>query len=485
MLELLEARGLMRLQDIGRQELVPQPVLEAARRQSVAWNRLTQPNTIGTPYLPRRFRRNVSDLKTLSESVLPSRAIRLIRNAVSSLDYGIQLKKVVRKDKDLQKQLSPLIDKVLTVFDNPNTSDDDLQSFISQIVEDVLVWDGGAWEYVEKPRFIPNNDTLAFEVMPGYSLAHNTMWKGDPGKPRWAQVLDDGNIGEQFLDKDVEYLSMRKRSWTPFGLSPLETVIDIMDAWLGISSYQRKVASEAYPPILINPGGNLDQTQMDQLKSWWNNEVKGRGTPGLLASDGNMQVFDLKPGGDTLLMLAYQEMLVRCISFAFDLKPIDFSIERDVNRTTAEVQRVSSLREGPKTLARMIQAKMNQRVLPKIAKLLNVPEVQKLEFFWKNLDPSDDKVDAEILQIYAGSDILSIDEVRAELDFEPRLDGLGVLTFPALKELYSLKPLAGLNSGKGKNPLDLLIDELDPDENENEDEQVPTAVKRNGKMNGF
>ncbi len=481
MLELLEARGLMSLERIGRQELVPAEVLEAAARKSAAWNRLTTPSTIGTPYMPRRFRRNVKDLKTLSESVLPSRAIRLIRNAVSSLDYGVQLKKVVRKDKQLQKQLSPLIDKVLTVFDNPNTSDDDLQSFIAQIVEDVLVWDAGAWEYVEKPKFIPNNNTLSFEVVPGFSLAHNLLWKGDPGKPRWAQVYDDGNIGEQFLDKDIEYLSMRKRSWTPFGLSPLETVIDIMDAWLGIASYQRRVASDAYPSVLLTLGENVSEDTVRIVRSYWDNELRGRGTPGIIGNLPKPEVFDLKPGGDTLLMLAYQEMLVRCISFAFDLKPIDFSIERDVNRTTAEVQRVSSLREGPKTLARMIQQKMNQRVMPKIAELLGEPDVLKLEFFWMNIDPADDLAQAQMYKIYLDGEVLMPDEVRAELDFEQRVDGLGGLSAKALAELYTLNPLAGMKRGKGQNQLDDLLPQ--PEEPDEEQEPVATVAKKNGKLN--
>lgn len=477
MLELLEARGLMSLERIGRQELVPQPVLEAAQRKTVPWNRMMWPST-GAPYQQRNFKRNVRDLKTLSESVLPSRAIRLIRNAVSSLDYGIQLKKVLRKDKALSAQLSPLIDKVLTVFDNPNTTDDDLQSFIAQIVEDVLVFDAGAWEYVEKPRFIPNNNTLSLEVISGYSLASNLKWEGDPKKPRWAQLMDDGTLGEQFLDKDIEYLSMRKRSWTPFGLSPLETVIDIMDGWLSITSYQRRVASEAYPPILLFFEGQPDETQLNLIRSWWENDIKGRATPGFLGWQGGVSAVDLKPGGDSGLMLAYQEMLVRSVSFAFDLKPIDFSIERDVNRTTAEVQRVSSLRDGPKTIARLIQAKMNQRVMPKIGEILGDPDVLKLEFFWKNIDPADDKVDADILASHVAHDILSIDEARAELDFEPRLDGLGVLTLPALKELYTLNPTAGLKrSGKGQN-LDLLPERIEPDE----DEQEAMAVKRNGKL---
>jgi hypothetical protein len=243
---------------------------------------------------------------------------------------------------------------------------------------------------------------------------------------------------------------MRKRSWTPFGLSPLETVIDIMEAWLGITSYQRRVASEAYPPMLLNLQGQ-DQTQLNLVRSWWENEIKGRATPGFIGWPEDIQAIDMKPGGDTMLMLAYQEMLVRTVSYAFDLKPLDFSIERDVNRTTAEVQRISSLRDGPKTLARMIQQKMNQRVMPKLALMLNEPLVLKCEFFWLNIDPADDKAQAETYKILVDSEIMLPDEARAELDLEQRPDGLGMMSSNALKELYTLDPTVGLKKTGRKN----------------------------------
>lgn len=438
MLELLEARGLI---DVKREALVPREVLEAAERKSSSYNRWYIP-LVGTPFQQRKLRRTVKELKTLSESVLPSRAIRLIRNSVSSLDYGVQPKKIVRKDKAAAAQLSPIIDQVLAVLDNPNTCDDDFQSFISQVVEDILCFDAGAWEYVEKPKFIPNNKLLALEIVPGYSLAQNLTWNGDPSSPRWVQIYDDGRTGEMLLDKDIEYVSMRKRSWSPFGLSPLEVACDLMDSWLSITSYQRRVASEAYPPILLNLKGQ-DQTQLTLVKSWWENEIKGRATPGFIGWPDAIDAIDMKPGGDAMLMLAYQEMLVRTFSYAFDLKPLDFGIERDVNRTTAEVQRISSLREGPKIVARQIQQKLNQRVLPRIAQILKNPAVLKLEFFWLNIDPADDKAQAETFQIYLNSETMLPDEVRAELDLEPRADGLGMISVNALKEAYTLNPLLG------------------------------------------
>lgn len=456
MIELLEARGMM-LERIDTRALVPHQVLEAAKRQTIPFNRNLMVNLNGpNPYQVRKFRRTVKDLKTLSESVLPSRAIRFIRNAVASLDFGVQLKKVNRKDKKLSEKMSPLIDKCIAVFDNPNTNDDDLQTFVSQVVEDVLCFDAGAWEYVEKPKFIPNNNLLALEVVPGYSLASNLKWDGDPNKPRWIQVFDDGGHGQEFLDRDIEYLSMRKRSWTPYGLSPLETVVDIMDAWLGITSYQRRVASEAYPPILLHLGGQPDQQQLELVRSWWENDIKGRATPGFIGWAEDVNAIDMKPGGDAGLMLAYQEMLVRTISFAFDLKPMDFSIERDVNRTTAEVQRIASLRDGPKTLARQIQAKMNQRVMPKLAELLGEPDVLKLEFFWQNIDPADDLAEAQTNKIYLETGVKIVDEVRGEINLEPRSDGLGVMDALALKELYTLNPVAGMKRGTNGNGEDLM-----------------------------
>lgn len=392
-------------------------------------------------YERRRMRRRVTDLVNLSESAMPSRAIRLIRNGVSMLEYGLQPRDVnKRRGKtgkyDTAKKL------IRSVLDAPNTTDDDFQSFLGQIVEDILIFDAGAWEYVEKPKYIAKNEYLALEVVPGYTIGRNMKWRGNPKIPRWVQVLDDGTVTAQLLDSQLEYIMHRKRTFDPFGLAPLETALEIMDAIINLSSYQRQIASEAYPSIMLYLGDDADETQVKAFKYYWANELRGRGTPGFFGGMGTVppNVLPLKPAGDEGLFLNYHALLVRILAICFDLHPMDFGEERDVNRSTAEVTSIATAREAVAPLAQLIRTKINAHVLPRIATLTGNESINEMEFFWTNLSPEDELRQSQIDVAYAGQDAITIDEMRANLDLDPLPNGLGKLTTTAFKAVIGVDP---------------------------------------------
>ena len=413
--------------------------LEAAERKSLQPFQFMTLSTGKTQFQQKRYRRRPADLKKLSESVLPSRAIRLIRNSISSLDYGIQPKSFIKDRKDLK--VTKATDTVRSVLDNPNARDDDLLSFIGQIIEDLLIFDAGAWEYVEKPLGVMGNDILGLEVVTGDSIAQNPAWSGDPSMPRWAQDTGIGTANVTFLDSELEYLSLRKRSWTPFGISPLETAVDIMDAWLQVGAFQRTVASESYPSVIMWMGSQITEPQIQDWRRLWENELKGRGTPGFLGGwEGEPKAIQLKSKDDAGLYLKYQEMLVRTLAYAFDLKPQDLGLERDLNRSTAEVSQDQSVRESAYPFAKLIAAKMNQRVLPRIARIVNDPTILELEFFWINIDPSDDSVQSQIFERYGRINVMMIDEIRSELNLEPLPGGLGQMTPGQFEEYFKINP---------------------------------------------
>ena len=394
-------------------------------------------------YGRKRLRRSVKDLKALSGSALPSRAINLIRSMVTNLDY-----RIVPKNKDAKTD-PDVMRTIELVFDNPNPSDDDLQSFLGPIVEDMLVWDAGCWEYVEGPLFVEANDVLALETVPGYTIYINREWRGDPQMPRWMQVVDGVPISAQmptFLNNEIEYLTMRRRSWDAFGLSPLEIAVDIMEAWIALSAYQKDTGSNAYPAFMmyLGPEFSLDDTASQLFKNYWEQELMGRGRPGILGGFGEKEpkAIELKPASDSGLYLVYQEMLVATLAYCFGLKRQDFGLERDVNRNTAEVSAEQSLREGGKPYAMQIQRKFNQRVIPMIARVTNNPAIMDYRFEWVNIDPHDAEKEARIDWGYTDRDLVTLDEIRAKRNLGPPLPNkLGALTLSAYREAITLSGL--------------------------------------------
>ena len=389
-------------------------------------------------------RRNTKQLLSLAESALPSRAISLIRNGVSSLAWAIQPKDELDSEEDL-KRFQNSIKTVRAVLENPNPDDDDFPTFIGQIIEDLLVFDAGVWEYVPKPKWIRNNKVLGLYPVPGFTIDKNISWNGNPNGFRWQQDIGVQSDIVKLKDKDIEYLMHRKRTHTPYGYSALQTAFEIMNGWLQLSAYQRNVASQAYPAIGLYLGDDTDEEQVNIFRAYWNNEVQGRGTPLMWGNTGKPESIALKPAGDEGLYLQYQEMLVRILAFCFGLKPQDFGIERDVNRSTAQTSQKASVQEAILPIAIMLQSRITARVLPFIADYAKDDLIRDLRFFYVDIDPRDRKATADVHKVYLEHGVYMIDDIRKKKNLPPLPYGLGKLTPSGLKELLKKDPLALIN----------------------------------------
>ena len=168
---------------------------------------------------------------------------------------------------------------------------------------------------------------------------------------------------------------------------------------------------------------------------------------------GKPEVIELKPPGDDGLYLKYQENLVRTLAYCFGLKPQDFGIERDVNRSTASFGREASVEEARLPIASLLQSKLNIRVLPRIAQLSGDEKINDLEFFYLDIDPKDRKTTADIDDIYLKRDAVFIDEVRRSQNKPPLPFGLGALTATALQALLAEDPMALIDGLKADSSL--------------------------------
>ena len=384
----------------------------------------------------RRFSSRVDTLKNLSESAIPSRAINIIRGGIANLDFAIRPKDNTLKPTE-RKTFADSIDTVRKVLENPNATDDDLNSFLGQVIEDIIVFDAGCWEYVEHPEY--SNDILGLEVVPGHTISQAVGWDGNPESIRWGQLVS-GIAKTPLRDKDIEYIMARKRSWSLYGYSNLETAVEILEAFFNVSSFQRATASEAFPPFLVWLGENMGIAEMNRMRTFWDMELKGRGTPGFWANTGKPEVIPMKPTTDDGLFLKYTELQLRIMAFCFNLKPQDFGIERDVNRSTASISQSASVNEAIKPLAKILQARMNTKVLPRIAEITGNEQIKLLEFFWINIDPRDEKQSSEIILEDFKGDILKLDEARAMKDLPPMPNGIGQMTFSGYSEIIRYNP---------------------------------------------
>ncbi len=451
MLELFESYGLL------ESSVAPETLSAAIQKKGLPVQDLGERGPVAGrvgAVAKKRFSRTVKALQRLSESPLPARAINVLRDTISCLDFDI----IPADDSPLPiDQLQNEMRIFREVLESPNEEDKDFPTFIGQIVQDVLMYDAGCWEYVERPRY--GNSYLALYPVPGYTVTANLNWNGKPESTRWQQVVEGtfgtSKVGANFKDEELEFIMMRKRSWSLFGLSPLEISIEVMEAWLELAAYQKQVTSDSFPGSMLYLGNDVGPKQVAAFKQYWENDLRGGARPGVFGNSGNPSVLELKPAGDGGLYLIYQDMLVRTLALCFSLKPQDFALVADVNRSTSETSASQSVTEARRPLARAIASRINSRVRPKLASVSGAPNISFLRFRWSNIDPQDDSVEAAIFTSYLDSEIFTIDEVRQELGKPPLPNGIGKLTKTALTEFLRLNPSAGLTEEEAAEILSL------------------------------
>ena len=81
----------------------------------------------------------------------------------------------------------------------------------------------------------------------GASIRINARWDGDPETPRYAQALP-GQLESSAIelrDGQLMYIRMNPRSFTPFGLGPLEVAFETVNQFLSAHRFAGKLASNA------------------------------------------------------------------------------------------------------------------------------------------------------------------------------------------------------------------------------------------------
>ena len=412
-----------------RRGLIPFPVdrVAAAEPKSMPLNRFFTMQLNSSPLQMRRPKKRAQDLKLLSETPLASRAIGLIRKSIQSLEWGIQPRETNKRK--ASSKPSKEADLITSVLNNPNPFQKSWKRFIGMIVEDILTYDAGVWEYVEKPAYIRHNEVLGLYPVAGLTIGQVTKWRpGDTG-PRWGQIDDTSRVVATFTDEQLEYLMMRERTNSVLGISPLEVAIEIMDAWLKLQTMQKTKGSETLPD-LVNLGDQVTSDEIEAFKLLIRQRT-GEGIPiffGGFSEKQRPEVLNLRAMSDAMLLLQYDEHLMRLFALCFDLSPMDLNIERDVNRSTSEVMTSASVMQAMRPPAELIQEVINQEVIPRIARISGNAKVEEQEFFFKELTPRNEKLFSDMMTAQLVNDGLLIDEYRAEFDREPFPGGKGQKT---------------------------------------------------------
>ena len=349
-----------------------------------------------------------ANLRRFAETPVVRRAINLIKDRIASMDWQVRVKReylpgdvgyLARKTRALRVMLQ-----------EPNESDS-FRTLLEQVLEDALTGGYGAIEM--EPTGDPENPARLWPV-DGATIQLNPKWDGSADSPRYAQKTS-GYGPEATIplrDDQLIYMRMNPRTFTPFGLGPLEVAFETVNSFLSAHRFAGKLASNAVVQyaLWIN---EATQSQHERLIRWWQDEIEGTGRVPILSTQQKPEVLRFASGTDADLRLSWQQFLIRMIANAFNLPPMLLGLEQDVNRSTSGEMGDEAFRSAILPLARLVEQHITRDVF---SKLLGWKE---FEFAFNELEARDELTELQIQTELLQAGVLTVDEVRAMRGLAP------------------------------------------------------------------
>jgi len=378
---------------------------EAVQRKTVALPSVLAPYSFPGRAMPKPTPGN---LRKFAETPLVRRAINLIKDRVASMDWQVRLKRDSDPEKVAFAEKQARILRHSLEF--PNASDS-FRTLIEQTIEDALVGGFGAIEME-----LTGDAAKPFELwaVDGATIRIDPKWDGSADSVRYAQATGLGGTNSviSLQDNQLMYVRMNPRSYTPFGLGPLEVAFETVNSFLSAHRFAGKLASNAVVQYALW----LNETtpaQHERLIRWWQDEIEGTGRVPLLSSEQKPEVLRFAAGTDADLRLTWQEFLIRMVANAFSLPPMLLGLEQDVNRSTAGELRDEAFHSAILPLAKLIAEHISRDLF---AKRLGWPE---FEFVFNDLDATDEMQEVQMQTALLAAGVLTVNEVRAMRGLAP------------------------------------------------------------------
>lgn len=362
------------------------------------------------------MKRTQTNMRALSESPIPRRAINVIKDGIAKLEWSV----TAIDEKDQEKYQDMCI-VASNVFRKPNQTDS-FRLWVEQIVEDMLVCSAGSTELVkagdkERPLRMFPVDAFSIELYP--------RWDGKPDSYRYAQRITQGNY-VNLKDSELMYIRRNPRTNTPFGLSELETVWESVNHFINSHKSAGKQAGNSFIRKVMNLGNKADSKAVAAYRSYWETEVQGKGMMPIIAGDAP-SVLDLGATDDKALFIEWQRFLIEIIAISFGISPKKLGQTKDVNKSTADSED-DDTDATIQSIADTIAEHINNEIIDGFFKLGHA-----IQFKFKYVTSmKNKKTQAEIDDVYIKNGTYVIDEVRDSLGKKPHKNKLGeVILFPS------------------------------------------------------
>jgi HK97 family phage portal protein len=368
-----------------------------------------------------------ANLRRFAETPVVRRAINVIKDRIVAMDWQVRVRRGVvaeevgylqRKQKALRRAL-----------EEPNAVDS-FRTLMEQVIEDALTGGYGAIEMEAT-----GDPELPAQMWPvdGATIRVNPKWDGSADSPRYSQVMV-GQMPDQAVslrDDQLIYVRMNPRTFTPFGLGPLEVAFETVNQFLSAHRFAGKLAANSVVQYALWLN-EATPSQHERMIRWWQDDVEGTGRVPLISTEQKPEVLRFAQGTDADLRLQWQQFLIRMVANAFGLPPLLLGLEGDVNRSTAAELADEAFRGAIEPLAKLIAEHITRDLFSKCIGW------REFEFVFNDLSARDEDTELAIQVQLLAAGVYTVNEVRAMRGLGPILaeptQGVGV-QLPTVEEL--------------------------------------------------
>jgi HK97 family phage portal protein len=376
-----------------------------AERKTLALPAILSPVQFPGQSLPKPTPAN---LRRFAETPIVRRAINVIKDRVAAMDWQVRVRRGCASSnpgEDVAK-----ISALRRMLEEPNEVDS-FRTLIEQVIEDALT---GGYGSIEMEATGDEDRPAMLWAVDGASIRINPRWDGRPESPRYAQVAPGrmDSAGIELRDNQLIYVRMNPRSFTPFGLGPLEVAFESVNQFLSAHRFAGKLAanSVAQYALWLN---EATPAQHDRLIRWWQDDVEGTGRVPVLSTPQKPEILRFAQGTDADLRIAWQEFLIRMVANAFGLPPLLFGLEGDVNRSTATELADEAFRGAVLPLAQLVAGHITRDLFGKCIGW------REYEFVFNDLNARDEATELAVQVQLLQAGVLTIDEVRSMRGLAP------------------------------------------------------------------
>ena len=321
----------------------------------------------------------------------------------------------VNADEEITPETQKHIEEVEALIHNPNKRDESFEMLRRKILKDILIYDAGALEIVyqgEKPAELCDlpGDRMrisvdengyyneeAFYLIP--KLKPGETWKKDNAVP--------------FSQEEVIYFMQNPRAGGVYGLSPIESLVNSIEADLNAGEYNANFfLNNAEPSGIINLKG-LPKAELTRFKNFWKQDLKTyKNAHKIFITNIEKGIEWLKTSENAkdMQFMEYQKWLLQKILTVYRVKPFVLGI---IDETTGKL---NSAEQWIAFKESAIDPLLSMEAYLYTTKLINAGfgyDDVKIEF--ESIDIRDESAEAERAVKLVTSGIMTINEVRKKL----------------------------------------------------------------------